>query len=167
MDARWDFSTWNNYPARKLHTTLRREILKHQKLGYESLKFKKVLDDAENGRTVRVKGGDYYRMCKFIQRYHTKYHYNKLRPEPVIKYTCCRDYPEWCGGNCCSDENGCFNYLREEGCSGCSKILKKHKEKNILGRWLSYGDCCRTFKIRTFDRRWFQVQWCTTPKDTA
>lgn len=108
----------------------------------------KVLMDAELGKEVLTKGGNYWKCAKFIKQYHKFYTFKR---KPFGGVTCCNAYPEICGGICCMSKRPYF----EEGC-GCYRRPQNSKHIDNC-----YDDCCMIFKFES--KRKFYLQWINDP----
>lgn len=115
----------------------------------------KVLQDAEEGKIVSLKGGLYYSCARFIKKYHKSYTFVKTSHEYI---TCCYAYPKVCGGVCCFDKN---RYVagdgsQDDGC-GCGRL-----PRNKIHLRNCYDDCCNIVRIKS--KRKFDLSWRSKDK---
>jgi len=116
----------------------KRAILKSDGRDYEFLI--NVCNDTLSKKEVESYS-KYYQCAKFIKNHHkSNYKYIKIADTMM---TCCRAYPDICGGVCCRDDY--------DNCH-CDDIPEKHEK---LGN--CYDDCCAMYNIK--HRRKFSIIW--------
>lgn len=101
-----------------------------------------VINDAKQKESCESYS-KYYQCAKFIRDYNTgNYKYTK---KDIFDITCCKAYPDICGGVCCR-----WGMLSVE-CQ-CDIIPEKYKKLDNC-----YDDCCAIYLIKTNHR--FTIRW--------
>lgn len=99
-----------------------------------------VINDAK-AKETRESYTKYYQCAKFIRDYYIGEEF-KYTKEPIAIYTCCRAYPDICGGSCCSGSADCQ----------CDMISDKWKKTDNC-----WDDCCAIYK--SYHPRKFTIKW--------
>lgn len=122
------------------HTRWKKAIIKSRGNDYEYLL--DVLNDAKECNIKEKVSSKYYSCAKFIRDFYllTKYNFKK-RDSWFI--TCCRAYPEICGGVCCCNKNTYCN---------CDDA-----PKNKINIDLCRNDRCYIFKFQSNKK--FDILW--------
>jgi hypothetical protein len=148
----WDFSQFDIYKSQYTQTKLYKVIINNNIKNKYYYELDNMLNLAEEGKSIKIKGGIKYSVAKFINRYHKLYKWKKQESNETF-ITCCVHYPKSCGGYPICKGN---KWLLDDECY-CSEISSSKKHKIIWNK-LNYDDNCMTYCLQP-KTRYFEIKW--------